>query len=130
MKAFYDYKPAVLEAVGNGNHLYHYDIKEVEVLDFMDTAEATKRTQWECEEVTVKGQPTNNGITKAVITERFPSDYEQKLVNEYNAANLGVYGSPTSEEAKAKIAKYTAFLEERAALKKQIDADCAELGIK
>ena len=32
-------------------------------------------------------------------------------------------------EAEAKAAAYRQFLEERAALKAQIDADCAELGI-
>lgn len=56
---------------------------------------------------------------------------EQKLINEYNAANLGVYGgSKSSDEAKAKIASYKDFLAARAALKAQIDADCAELNIE
>ena len=59
------------------------------------------------------------------------ANYEQKLINEYNAANLGVYGgSKTSDEAKAKIASYKAFLAARATLKAQIDADCAELNIE
>ena len=33
------------------------------------------------------------------------------------------------EEAETKVAAYETFLRERAALKAQIDADCAELGI-
>ena len=57
-------------------------------------------------------------------------NYEQKLVNEYNAAQLGLYGSKTSDEAKKHIAAYTEYLNTRATLKAQVDADCAELGIK
>ena len=29
MQAFYDNKPSVLEAVGNGSYRYRYDIEEV-----------------------------------------------------------------------------------------------------
>ncbi len=129
MKAFYDNKPSVIEAVGNGNHLYRYDIKEVDAPVSGDESEETRK-QWECEEVTVIGTLSSNGITEAVITERYSNDYEQKLVNEYNAANLGLYGTKTSDEAKAKIERYKAFLTDRAALKAQIDADCEEYGIK
>lgn len=73
---------------------------------------------------------TNNAITEAVISAKWPNNYEQKLANEYNAANLGLYGAKTSDEAKAKIAKYKDFLEARAAIKAQIDTDCEALGIK
>lgn len=133
MKAFYDSKPSVLEAVGNGNYLYRYGITEVQVEEpeqsESEATEPVNRTQWECEEVTIIGKPTSNGITAAVITERFPSDFEQKLVNEYNAAQLGLYGAKTSEEAKAKIERYKNMLTERAALKAQVDADCEDLDI-
>ena len=70
-------------------------------------------------------------IQDMTLTERYYTNYEQKLINEYNAANLGVYGgSKSSDEAKAKIASYKDFLAARAALKAQIDADCAELNIE
>jgi len=78
MQAFYDSKPSVLEAVGNGSYLYRTDIKEVET--------------------------------------------------DSNAAQLGLYSDET--EAEAKVTRYTDYLTERAALKAQIDADCAGLGIK
>ena len=135
MKAFYDNKPSVLEAVGNGSYLYRYDITEVEVESGSSTsdtdAETTeqKRTQWQCEEVTVWLPVTSNKITEAVITSKWDANYEQKLVNEYNAAQLGLYGAKTSDEAKAHIKSYTDYLTERAALKTQVDADCAEFGI-
>lgn len=125
MTATYDNKPSKLEAVGNGSYLYRYNIKETET----PTMEGETLIQWQCDEVTVWSPVTANKITQAVIAERWANDYEQKLVNEYNGAQLGVYGSKTSAEAKAKIKAYTDFLTERNALKAAIDADCKELGI-
>ena len=127
MQAFYDNKPSKYEAVGNGSYLYRYNIKEVEQTATQEEAAEETRKQWSCEEVTVWSPVSSNKITQAVIADRWDSDYEQKLVNEYNGAQLGVY---TDEEAEAIIAKYKAFLTERAELKKTIDADCEELGIE
>ena len=130
--AFYDKKPSKLEAVGNGSHLYRFNIEEkISEVYTEGVNESTEtKTQWECNEVTVWEPLTANKITEAVIASVCPASHEQKLVNEYNAANLGmVGGSKTSDDAKAKIAAYKEFLEYRNALKEQVDADCAELGI-
>ena len=124
MQAFYDHKPSVLEAVGNGSYRYRWDIVEMEQPAHEEGGEPT--TQWKCQEVTVWAPVTSNKITEAVISELWDSNYEQKLVNEYNAAQLGVYDEET---AAAKVAAYKAFLTERNAVKTQVDADCAELGI-
>lgn len=124
MQAFYDHKPSVLEAVGNGSYKYRWDIVEMEQPAHEEGGEPT--TQWKCQEVTVWAPVTSNKITEAVISELWGSNYEQKLVNEYNAAQLGVYDEET---AAAKVAAYKAFLTERNAVKTQVDADCAELGI-
>ena len=126
MKAFYDNKPSKLEAVGNGSCLYRQNIAEVTVENGTEEA----RSQWECEEVTVWSPVTANKITAAVITEKWDTNHEQKLVNEYNGALLGVYGAMTSDEAKEKIQAYTDYLNERLAVKTQVDADCKELGIE
>ena len=71
---------------------------------------------------------TPNRITSAVITEAFPADYEQKLLNEYNAANLGMI--PDKEETEKRRQAYTDFLRRRAELKKEIDDFCTEQGIR
>lgn len=133
--AFYDNKPSTLEAVGNGSYLYRWNIQEVtpesEETASEDGTEVLTVTasQFSCEEVTVWEPLSSNKITEAVITSKWDANYEQKLVNEYNAAQLGLYGSKTSAEAKARIQAYTDYLKERAALKTQVDADCSELGI-
>ena len=125
--AIYDAKPSKYEAVGNGSYLYRWNIEEIQVPDNIDSE--TTVIKWQCEEVTVWSTVTPNKVTEAVITSKWDNNYEQKLVNDYNAAKLGVYGSTTSTEATEKMAAYTAYLNERKALKEQIDADCAELGI-
>ncbi len=131
--AFYDEKPSKLEAVGNGSYLYRFNIEEETIEQRVEGEEYAleTKTRWQCDEVTVWAPLTANKITEAVITAICPATHEQKLVNEYNAANLGmVGGSKTSDEAKQKIAAYKEFLEYRNTLKEQVDADCAELGIK
>lgn len=142
---FYDKKPSAFEAVGNGSHLYRFNIQEIEIPaenagsietsevaeDGAETSEPKTRTQYQCEEVVVWEPLTSNKVTEAVIAAICPASHEQKLVNEYNAANLGlVGGSKTNEEAKKKIAAYKEFLEYRAEVKERVDADCAEAGIK
>lgn len=122
-KVFYDNKPATLTKVGDGSYRYAWDIQPITIeINDMDPIQ-----QFTANEVIVWSPITANRITQAVINAVWPLDYEQKLVNEYNAAMLGVY---SEEVAKAKIEEYKAFLVERSALKAHIDADCAKLGIK
>ena len=133
MQAFYDNQPKKLEAVGNGSFRYRYNIREEEkpaqVSENSETAEqAQPQIQWVCDEVTVWMPLTPNRITAAVITEAFPADYEQKLLNEYNAANLGMI--PDKEETEKRRQAYTDFLRRRAELKNEIDDFCAEQGIR
>lgn len=132
MQAFYDNQPKKLEAVGNGSFRYRYNIREeekpVQASENSETAqEVQAQPQWVCEEVTVWAPLSANKITEKVLTERWDGNYEQKLVNEYNSAQMGLL---SEEEAAARTEAYRAFLTERTALKSQVDADCAELGIK
>lgn len=123
MRAYYDLKPAKVYRLKQGVCRYVYDI-EKHTVDNGDGVQPM--TQWSGEEVEVAEPLTSNRITQAVIAARWDADFEQKLINEYNAAKMGLYDDDT---AAAKIDAYEAFLRERAALKAQIDADCEELGI-
>lgn len=136
--AFYDQQPSKFEAVGNGSILYRFNIRETEAPANAETSDepeakeaAEPRKQWECDEVTVWQPLTANKILEAVIASGWSASREQKLVNDYNAASLGLIGgSKTSDEAKLRIEAYREFLQSRANLKAQVDADCAEQGIK
>ena len=124
MKAYYSQKPSKIEAVGNGSYLYRYNITEEQI----EQAEQTEQqTQWSCEEVTVWAPLSANKITEKVLTERWGNNYEQKLVNEYNSAVMGLL---SEEEAQTRIEAYKTFLQERTMLKTEIDNDCKEFGIK
>lgn len=137
-RSFYDARPPKFEAVGNGSYIYRWDIQEEDAPQHQVMAEGSEepvaenqRKQYSCYEVVVWATVTSNKITEAAIRAMWDANYEQKLINEYNAASLGaVGGSKSSDEAKEKITTYKDFLAARAALKAQIDADCAELNIE
>ena len=93
--------------------------------DMMEDNEET-RTQWSCDEVIIFAPLSPNKITEKVIAELWDSNYEQKLLNEYNASTLGMYDEETATN---KIDKYKEFLRQRDAIKHQIDEDCKTLNI-
>lgn len=127
MKATYDNEPSVLEAAGNGSHRYHYDIKAVKAESTEKSSGTESKTQYECQEVIVWEPLTSNKITEAVIAEKWDGNQEQKLINEYNAIQLGI--TTDKADIAIKTAAYKEFLEERARLKAIVDADCKTLGI-
>lgn len=124
MKVNYTNKPDILVPVGDGSYLYHWDIQET-VQSFLD--DNICQITYDCEEVTVYPPITSNRITEAVISELWDNNYEQKLVNEYNAVQLGVY---TETDAQDKVQAYMNFLSKRKSIKEQIDRDCIQLNIK
>lgn len=79
-----------------------------------------------CDEVIVWQRVTRNRVVSAVISDRWEANHEQKLLNEYYSAVLGII---EGAEAEAAIAAYKAFLVERRALKATVEADCDEAGI-
>lgn len=120
MKIQYDKQPQVFEDCNNGSYAYNFDIEEIQV----PTIEKGKTfTQWECEQVKVFLPLSANKITEAVISDKFPKNYEAKLINEYNSATLGIIQEPRSAE---RIKVYKDFLTERQRLKEQVDKDFAD----
>lgn len=135
MKVSYDHNPSILEAVGNGSYRYRYNIEEQTVEQHLtedsDTAAASSRTGWVCDEVIVWAPLTSNKIKQAVMEKMCPPTHELKLTHEYNAAMNGITGgSKTSEAAKTAIARYKEFLTNRTELLALVQSNCDELGIK
>lgn len=125
MTTYSDNKPEVFEPIGNGGFRYNYHIEEIEVDNFIniDNEEdntITKRTQWRYDNVLIYPPITKDKITRAVITNTWNSDYENKLINDYNEISLG---NLTEEEIDKRTNKYIAFLQERKRLKEIIDND-------
>ena len=126
MQVFYDNRPSILEKVGDGSYRYRWNITEVEMPNNMMEDNEETRTQWSCDEVIIFAPLSPNKITEKVIAELWDSNYEQKLLNEYNASTLGMYNEQTATN---KINKYKEFLRQREVIKHQIDEDCKKLNI-
>lgn len=106
-EVLYSERPSVFQTYENGEVQYRWDIEEV-------------TSQWKCKEVTIYAPIVKEQLTQAVITSIWDSDLEKKLINDYNGAKAGLFNAAT----KAKyIADYTSFLNERKAIKEQIDID-------
>ena len=131
MKASSNIMPEKLVFEANGAVVYSYHIEEKQVERFMqseDGEEGTKtETQYDFEMVRTYLPISSNKLLKAVITDAYPADYEQKLVNEYNSAVMGLYDEETAER---KYEAYKAFLQARAELKAMVETDCAKEGIR
>jgi hypothetical protein len=128
--AIYDTKPSMYEANNNGSYTYRWNIQEIQVPAGMGSNENdTTTTKWQCNEVVVWGTVTKDKLTETVVTTMWANDYEKKLINDYNAAKEGVFGSVSGETAKEYIARYKDFLSLRKAIKEQIEEDCITLNI-
>lgn len=126
MQAYYDHKPSIYEAVGNGSYIYRWDIKEIAITSVIEDGDKENKTQWSCQEVTIWSPVSCNGIIKAVLADKWDNDHEQKFINEYNSAQMGLYDDDTTEAA---IAAYKEFLVKRTELKTQVENDCKDLNI-
>lgn len=116
-------KPIILENIGNRSYRYNYNIKEIEFEDivFVDDVETIeKQIRWEYDSVIIYLPINKDKITRAVITNTWNSDYENKLINDYNEISLG---NLTEEEIDKRTNNYITFLQERKRLKEIIDND-------
>lgn len=91
-RAYYDAKPKALEAVGNGDYLYHWDIQEETVQAMQEGSEypVTERTQFSCFETVIHGEPTYDKCVEAVIRNNYTSDAELAMLNKYNSYQTGI----------------------------------------
>lgn len=117
MITYYDHEPQVFEAVGNGSYKYRRDIKPITV-----QFEEEEHIQYECNEVIVWDNLDSGNILKAVIKDKWLLEDENKFINNYHLATLGILEE--GEEGERYIEEYKAFLSEKHQLKEQIKADC------
>ena len=124
MKTYSNNKPEVFESIGDGSFRYNYNIKEIEVdrFDIINNENKTniKQIQWEYDNVIIYLPINKDKITRAVITNTWDIDYENKLINDYNEISLG---NLTEEEINKRTNNYITFLQERKRLKEMIDND-------
>lgn len=102
----------------NGTTLYNHNQHYVEV----ENEQGKKTKVNEYDSLLVKYPVTANTILAALINARYDANMENKLLNDYNAAVLGI-------EDDSKKQPYLDFLAERKALRAMIDTDCNTNGI-
>lgn len=112
-RAYYDTKPPKLEAVGNGNYLYRWDIQEEEVQHEMmqegkeEPVSSVKKVQYSCREVTIHGKPEYGKCVEAVIRSDYSAEAELALINQFNAYQQGVL---SDAGVVSEYEKYLAFV--------------------
>ena len=111
-KVEYDTKPMAYEKIENNLSCYRWEIVQ---------KVTEERTSWECFEVTVYATVTKEKITKEVINALYPNQQEEKLINDYNAVQLGVC---ETDQEELFVSRYVDFLAIRKAMKEQIEKDC------
>ena len=124
-------RPEVIENLHNGQGTVHYNHNITEVLVkenegggleiVTDQAEATG-VRFQYDSLRVEYPTTRNNILATLINAKYDGNTENKLVNDYNAAQTGILDASAAEP-------YLAFLRDRQAIKAQVDADCEPLNI-
>ncbi len=115
-RTYSDTIPITIEKDGDGSYLYRWDIKE-ETREMGD--DIAPVISYSYNEVRVWSTLTANKILEACIDALWGSGVEQKMLNDYNAAQLGILDL-------SYVKSYKTFLNERKALKDRVDSDFAE----
>lgn len=101
-----------------GTTLYNHNQHYVEVVD----EQGDKKKENVYDSLLVHYPVTANTVFAALLNARYDTNVESKLLNDYNAAVLGV-------EDEAKKQPYLDFLAERKSLRAMVEADCNTNGI-
>lgn len=91
------------------------------------TAEDTDTAQWSATVIPAFEPLSQNKFIESAMSLLYGNDYEDKLINEYNAAALGIYDAETSA---AMVERYKAFLATRKKIKAEIERICIENNIE
>jgi hypothetical protein len=121
MKSNSNDRPAIIQNLGNGAYYYNFNITQKTETD----EDGNERTTYDYDTVKVWGNPTQAALVKAVIREDLDETAEFELVNEYNAANIGLLVDAEAEAAKE---RYSAYLRRVQEIKVNVKADLAAAG--
>lgn len=115
-RTYSDTRPPSIEKDGDGSYLYRWDVRE-ETREMGD--DMAPVISYSYNEVRVWSTLTANKILEACIDALWGSGVEQKMLNDYNAAQLDILDL-------SYVKSYKTFLNERKALKDRVDSDFAE----
>lgn len=119
-------KPEVIVKLNNGQGTIHYNhnIKEVKVIEsehggieITTDPKAANGTMFQYDSCRVEYPTTADNIFSTLLTAKYPAKKENKLVNEYQSAVLGLLDESYKKP-------YEDFLKDRLAIRKMVDGDC------
>lgn len=111
-RSWSDTRPPSIEKDGDGSYLYRWDVRE----ETRETEGMEPAISYSYNEVRVWPTLSANKLLEACINALWDKDVEQKKLNDYNAAQLGILDI-------SYIDAYREFLERRKALKEQVESD-------
>lgn len=127
-----DEKPEVIYDLynGQGTFMYNHNIKEVSVIkekegDITVTSDDDEKAtgkMFQYDSVRVEYPKTADNIFSTLLTAKYPSKTESKLMNEYQSAMLGLLDESYKKP-------YEDFLKDRLAIRNMIDADAETYNI-
>lgn len=127
-----DEKPEVIYDLynGQGTFLYNHNIKEVSVIKKQeggitittDDDENATGKMFQYDSLRVEYPKTADNIFSTLLTAKYPSKTESKLMNEYQSAMLGLLDDSYKKP-------YEDFLKDRLAIRSMIDADAETYNI-
>lgn len=126
-----DEKPEVFLDLqnGQGTFLYNHNISEVMVVEdneggIEETTDKKKATgkKFKYDSVRVGYPRTADNIFATLLTAKYSTTKENKLMNEYQSAVLGLLDVSCK-------APYEEFLKDRIAIRKAVDSDCETYNI-
>ena len=127
-----DEKPEVIYDLynGQGTFMYNHNIKEVSVIKekeggitvTSDDDEKATGKMFQYDSVRVEYPKTADNIFSTLLTAKYPSKTESKLMNEYQSAMLGLLDESYKKP-------YEDFLKDCLAIRNMIDADAETYNI-
>ena len=110
---------------GQGTFLYNHNVQEVLIIEDEDgnitiTDDESKATGtgYQYDSCRVEFPKTADNMYGTLLNAKYDSDHQEKLINEYNSAKLGLMDE-------SKITAYTEFLRDRIAIRNMVDQDAA-----
>lgn len=89
-RAYYDEKPSVFQAVGNGDYFYHWDIQEETITNSVEEGPQSEAVKYSCLETTISGEVSYDKCVEAVIRSEYSIDQEMAVINKYNSYKNGL----------------------------------------
>lgn len=109
---------------GQGTILYNHNSREILVVvnedgSIVETTDKEKATGkgYKYDSCRVEYPKTGDNIFRTLLNAKYDSNHQEKLINEFQSAQMGLMDE-------SKVEAYKAFLEDRIAIREMVDSDC------